>query len=402
MITRLERKIIELLEKYYKVICFVCLIVLSLVVRYLCRGFVSWDASAYLIPWYETIKNSGGFNALNQQVGDYNMLYQTIISLLTYIPIKELYGYKILSILFDYLLASVVAYIIYTLTDNKRELKAKCGFLITIMSPIVIMNSSVWAQCDSIYVFFCCCTILCIIKEKYSLAFILWGIAFSFKLQAVFLLPFVVLIYLYKKRFSILYSLMVPITMVILAIPNFLAGRRFKELFTLYLSQVNKYEMVSINYPSALLILANGSSDGITYDIIKYLSIMFLFIFFVFVYGYLLNRQVDFSNKTIMYVAFLTTYICVLFLPSMHERYGFLYEILAIIVLVLNKKTIIPFFLLYGITCYSYGRYLFNLDMPMNSILGIINIIIFIIYSVILLKDISQNHSDSAVKSERL
>ena len=333
---------------------------------------------------------------------NYNMLYQTIISLLTYIPIKELYGYKILSIVFDYLLASAVAYIIYTLTDNKRELKAKSGFLITIMSPIVIMNSSVWAQCDAIYVFFCLCTIQCIIKEKYSLAFILWGIAFSFKLQAVFLLPFVVLIYLYKRRFSILYFLMIPMTMVILAIPNFLAGRRLKELFTLYLSQVNTYKMVSMNYPSALLILTNGNSSGVVYNIIKYFSIIFLFSFFLCLYGYLINKQVTFSNKTIIYMAFLSSYICVLLLPSMHERYGFLYEILAIIILILNKKTIIPFFLLYGITCYSYGRFLFELDMPMNSILGIINIIIFIIYSVILLKDISQDHSDLAVKSERL
>lgn len=64
----------------------------------------------------------------------------------------------------------------------------------------MILNLSVWGQCDSIYVTFVIWTIYFLYKEKYRKAFIFLGIAFAFKLQAVFIMPIVFYMYFTKKN----------------------------------------------------------------------------------------------------------------------------------------------------------------------------------------------------------
>ena len=58
---------------------------------------------------FETIKNGGGLTALNEQVGDYGLLYQTIIALFTYVDANPVYLYKSFSVIFDFLLALSIA-----------------------------------------------------------------------------------------------------------------------------------------------------------------------------------------------------------------------------------------------------------------------------------------------------
>ena len=68
--------------------------------RYTMLSFQSDDMKVWLLPWYEEIKANGGLKALSQQVGDYNIPYQTIIALFTYTSIDPVIAYKSLSILF--------------------------------------------------------------------------------------------------------------------------------------------------------------------------------------------------------------------------------------------------------------------------------------------------------------
>ena len=52
------------------------------------------------------ISRGGGLASLRHQTGNYNVLYQTAIALMTYLPMNPLTKYKALSILFDYVLAA--------------------------------------------------------------------------------------------------------------------------------------------------------------------------------------------------------------------------------------------------------------------------------------------------------
>ena len=88
-------------------------------------------------------------------------------------------------------------------------------------------------------------------------------------------------------------------------------------------------------------------------------------------------------------MAFLLIYTCVLFLPSMHERYGYLYEILAILLAVLIPKTI-P--LCVGLLCVSlntYGAFLFGIPIQL-PLLSCVNIAVYMAYIFIFKREFIQ------------
>ena len=62
------------------------------------------------------------------------------------------------------------------------------------------MNGAMWAQCDMMYVTFLLLCALFFYKEKYVASFLWLGVAFSLKLQAVFLCPALLILYVVRKR----------------------------------------------------------------------------------------------------------------------------------------------------------------------------------------------------------
>ena len=196
----LERKIIRIIEEHKDVLFFLIVSLLGAIIRMLGRDFVSKDMLIFLKPWFESIKSQGGLKGLSSQVGDYNILYQTIIALFTYINIESIYLYKILSCIFDFLLAYYSAeFICELLFKPKYGFTFNCAYCLILISPTVIFNSSFWGQCDAIYVLFCILTLRNLYKEKYAKSFIFLGVAFAFKLQTIFIVPFIVCYYFYKK-----------------------------------------------------------------------------------------------------------------------------------------------------------------------------------------------------------
>lgn len=216
---QIEEKILKWLETHMMALGVAAITVISLCIRISLRDFISGDSAACLLPWYETIDRNGGIFGLNQQVGNYNMLYQFLIAVMTYIPIKPLYAYKILSGVFDYLLAIAAAVMVYRITAENREWKAALAYSLVVCSPLVFLNSFAWAQCDAIYTFFVAASLLAFFEERYGWTFVLYGIAFSFKLHAVFALPFFLFIYFAKKKFSILHFGLIPVMMCVSSIP---------------------------------------------------------------------------------------------------------------------------------------------------------------------------------------
>lgn len=92
-----EKKIIQKIEQHSHLFFFLIISMLGVVIRILGRKFISLDMSYFLKPWFEIIKAQGGLQGLSSQVGDYNILYQTIIALFTYISLDPVYLYKMLS-----------------------------------------------------------------------------------------------------------------------------------------------------------------------------------------------------------------------------------------------------------------------------------------------------------------
>ena len=120
------------------------------VLRFWLRNDISGDYRAFLQPWYETIQQFGG-KALGVQVGDYNLPYQTFILMMTYLPLKPLYAYKLVSCIFDYLLAVLAGKLAGILGGTRKAQMALYGAVL--LFPQVWIDSAHWAQCDAIYTF---------------------------------------------------------------------------------------------------------------------------------------------------------------------------------------------------------------------------------------------------------
>jgi hypothetical protein len=83
-----------------------------------------------------------------------------------------------------------------------------------------------------------------------------------------------------------------------------------------------------------------------------------------------LKKKVAFTLENVLIMAFLISYTCVLFLPSMHERYGFIYEILGLMLAFWFVKTIPLLVLMYFSSIATYSNYLFRLSTN-STVLGV-------------------------------
>ncbi len=338
-----EKNLLGWIEKHFTGIAVALIVLLSLLIRYVNRGFVSTDALTFTLPWYDQIQNAGGLAALKSQVGDYNLLYQFLIALMTYLPFSSIAKYKALSILFDYALAYAVGKFAFLLVKpyitEKKSAGASGGILYGIvadertfvllvasavcMMPSVIMNSSLWAQCDSIYTFFIVWALIALFKDQDILSMIMLGFAFSFKLQTIFVLPFFLIWYFYRRRFSVLNFLLIPVVMIVTSLPAVVYGRSVFDTFRIYFGQTDTYHFMAMNIPNIWLLM------GGNYDYNKKPAVFVTIAVFIFLVWVLRWRKdlLD-TPKSALSVMCFTWWTALMFLPGMHERYGYLLDVM--------------------------------------------------------------------------
>ena len=99
---------------------------------------------------------------------DYNALYLYFLALFSYIPIKDLYLIKILSFVFDYIMAFGMYKLTKECINKKSQILPLIAYSCTLLMPTVIMNSGEWVQCDSIYVAFLIWSLYFMITKKYN------------------------------------------------------------------------------------------------------------------------------------------------------------------------------------------------------------------------------------------
>ena len=148
-----------------------------------------------------------------------------------------------------------------------------------------------------------------------------------------------------------------------------------------------------MRYPSFWLLIC-GVLTGDEYLLVKRATIIVTIAALAVTMYIWIVKCVKLKVDTIVYMAFLLIYMAVLFLPEMHDRYGYIYEILAIAILFMEKKTLIPFFFLSFISFRTYGRYLFGLELDYFW-LSLTNVLTFIAYYIILNRKIFDSNIQS-------
>ena len=106
-------------------------------------------------------------------------------------------------------------------------------FAAVLFAPTVVVNSAAWGQCDSIYAAFCLGSLYFLLRQKPWWACVFFGIALSFKLQAIFFLP-VLIIVLVVNRQRCARAARRARDVPLLLVPAALAGRDWASLLTIY------------------------------------------------------------------------------------------------------------------------------------------------------------------------
>jgi Gpi18-like mannosyltransferase len=287
-------------------------------------SYESFDYEVFLESWYDFISTHGGFAAFKHSFSDYNVPYLYLIALLTYLPVPALAGIKIISVAFDLVLA-YFTYRIVALHHTGRW-SPPLAALIVLFLPTVATNSGMWGQADAIYAAFGLGGVYFLLRRRPWPAGVFFGLALAFKLQAVFLFPLLLVLVL-KKWIPWRTLLAVPGVVLLLAVPALMAGAPLGQLLSVYVQQTSSYPQLSLNAPSIYQFLPASADAAVIRPIgvaVTGLVVLGLCL------GVLLSRVQLTTTKVVLLGA--TSAVLVPFLlPSMHERYFYLAEVLTVI-----------------------------------------------------------------------
>lgn len=356
--------------RYKKVVFVLCSMAITLFVRYLGKDFTSGDMKECLLVWFEIIKSKGGLSSLAHQVGDYNLYYQTLIALLSYIDFNPMYLIKLSSVLFDYVLALWVALIIrdYYSESAYDYLKQKniyihyiASFIILIV-PTIVVNSAFWGQCDAMYTSFVMGMLYFLRRKSYLASALCLGFAFACKLQTIFIAPFLFAYIVKTKEWRIfLYLPIVLFAFWMSGLFAYIQGRDMLATINLYLLQAQDYPQMYLNFSSFWGIFGKYTLD---YSVWKVPAILTaIIVCLVGCYRYITSEKYSDTSSYYAFAAW-SVWTVVIFLPSMHERYAFMADALLVVLSLMNYRYA-PFAIIaVCMSLYCYCLYFFGWDPP--------------------------------------
>ena len=298
---------------------------LALVIRASLLDYQSDDYLAFLAPWTQFFRDNGGFAALRYSLGNYNPPYMYFLALFSYFDISELHLIKLLSVLFDVLLAWACMKLLGLYTGSRAKLLGV--FLAVLYLPTVVINGAYWAQCDSIYAFFGIFALYLGLRGRGCASMVSLAACFAFKLQAVFIIP-VFFILLLAKRIRWRELLVFPAAYIIFMLPALIAGRPFIETMTLYFSQAGTVgDAMNYNAPSLTSMFRwSGNTEGPSM-----LLIAAAFALVLAAYAVAAVKRGALDDTVILGFALLLAMGIPFLLPHMHDRYFFIAGVLALV-----------------------------------------------------------------------
>ncbi len=378
-------------EKRISLICAAAAILLGLIgiaVRIPGLDHISGDMEECLIPWYNELPAHQGIDVLRNYTGNYGIPYVFILWILHYFPGAVHIKIKAVSVFFEFA-ASVGAGLLasHFYEGNRKKAAFVCGFGLTVLYPALVINGAYWGQCDGIYSSLLILALYLLFEDRHFLSFVLFGAAFAFKLQAVFILPFLIL-YLYRRRtVSFINLLIIPVVVEIMYIPGFIAGYGPLAPVTVYMGQTADYPQMYMHYPNLWCYFWSFAD----YEMFHVPVIGWVAAGFALSLCMLMLKGRDLSDRTWISVAMWSSLFPVYFLPAMHERYSTAAELIAVIYAILRpKRSWTSVFLWLTISWAVYQPMIMD-RFPEQEKTAIGMMFVLIALTVFMIKDVSED-----------
>jgi len=298
---------------------------LALLVRLSLAPFPSGDFTQFTRGWFEAIGEMGAVAFLASDVTNYAPVYTYAMVVAHYLFgwLPSVVAIKLIGLPFDFLCATYVA----KLVDLRYRSRAvfMAVFLLTLFLPTLLVNGAMWGQADVLYATGIVAFAYYAALRRDVAAGVALGLAFSVKLQTVFIAPLVLLLVL-AGRLRWRTIALVPAIYVASVVPAWLAGRPLSELLTVYWTQAGYYPRLTSNaahvyqwFPAAL------------YDIVLPAGLFWsagvigLFTYAVY------RARLDWSAERIVQVGTICLILVPYCTPKMHERYFFAADVLSVV-----------------------------------------------------------------------
>lgn len=340
----------------------VLLIAIGLAARIAGLPFHSQDAINFLIPWYGDMAPNLLTSIVHYR-GNYNFPYIYLLWVFSWVfgPTRPLLAIKALSVLADVTLSLSTALVV---KRAGAQISGLWAFALVWCIPTVVINSSVWGQCDAIYTTFLVASVLAAMQRRGALAVALAGVSISFKLQAIFIAPFFVFL-LWERKLRLRTIIVGLAVIIVMLIPAAIAGKSLRELLMVYVSQAGAFHELALSAPNLWSILKHIG------PIERWQTVAFWSGLVVTVgacVGYVLLGKRMIGNdrqKSYVEVAFVAAFICPFLLPRMHDRYFFASDVLAAAMAIIDRRWTTAAALVQVGSLTAYSGFLLGLRWPL-------------------------------------
>ena len=325
---------------------------LSVLARASMLDFASADYDSFLCKWVQYFRETG-VRALAENVGDYNLLYQYALLVISRLPVYDLYSIKLLSVAFDYALALAMMAAAGSAAGRRARLPV---FLIVPLLPTVLLDGACWGQCDTVYAFAVILSLYCLMEGRPWRSAAALAFAFAFKLQTIFVFP-VVLMGLLDGRFKPKHALAFFAAYLLTMIPALLAGRGFMDALSVYAGQSmgQYYHRLTYNAPNLYVFFPmlefassqeytwmrfirgiewDGTNGYLTEDLFPTLqqaALIAAALLTLAVVCYWLRHRKEVRPEMTLNLALFFALFLPFVLPKMHDRYFFVADMLSLL-----------------------------------------------------------------------
>jgi len=300
-------------------------ICLAIALRLVLFSHQTSDFRNFLQPWYEYIRDNGGFWALGADFSNYTPLYLYGLAIVQglwphWSPVVAI---KILTLPFE----ALTAFWLYRCWQWRWAAQSprlpRILALTFLFSPTLVLNGAYWGQSDIIYTTGLVACLWALIHKRPQVALMAFGLAIAVKLQGIWLLP-ALLVWAWYGQIPWLAFGWIPLMYVASCLPAAIVGRPWPELLTIYLQQANAYAFLTLNAPNLYQWLPNQFYD-IVYPTVLYLAIAVIALLMVT----LALGNFAPTPPTLIRISLISVLFVPFVLPKMHERYFFAADVLS-------------------------------------------------------------------------
>ena len=275
----------------------------------------SGDYDVYLAAWLEKLAAGSFADGMRADVGEYNVLYQYILFLITRLPAPPLYAVKAVSFIGDAALAGAAAAL-----AAKEGRPSLAAFGAMLLLPTAVLNGGMFAQCDSLYAACALWGLALSLRGRPASSAVCFALSLAFKLQAVFLLPIVAVLWA-DRRLRLSDAGVFLLTLAAVMLPAVLGGKSPARIIGIYTAQTGLY--TGLNYGAANLfgLMPTQGLDVYAYGNFAMALALGACVLLV---GAGMRRAGRLNADDYAHLALLLVLAVVFLLPRMHERYFYL------------------------------------------------------------------------------